>query len=166
MRGAWEGLLARTPSLLANSSWFKDLTKDIGGPIMDGAKGVDEVTCPPACLDLGAFAAMMAFEPRCVCSQQMLTDVKASMRTSWTGAVAALAGLAAAAVAGSVALMAAVAALINSRRDLQEIKRAAAAGGAGGGGAGGSAGGDGAGLALADDVEKAAVPATDQGMAK
>lgn len=139
MRGAWEGLLARTPSLVTNSSWFKDLTRDIGQPIMEGSKGADASAaageaCAADCLDLGAFAAMMNFEPRCVCSQQMLGDVKSKMRVSWRDSVWALASLAASAIAGSFVLIAAVASLINSRRDLREIKTAKAAAAAEGGG--------------------------------
>ncbi|GBF88685.1 hypothetical protein Rsub_01584 [Raphidocelis subcapitata] len=122
MRGAWTRLVNKVPTILKNNSWFQELTTDIGGPLLSGANALDDVSCPPNCLDLGVFATMMSFEPRCVCGKEMLTDIQKRLRTSWTSTAAALGALAAIAVAGSFVLMATIGSFVNSKRDLKDIK--------------------------------------------
>ncbi len=100
MRGAWDKLVSNVPSFLKNNSWFQDLTRDIGGPILTGSTDLQTVTCPPNCLDLGVFATMMSFEPRCVCGQAMLTSIKSKLRVAWADTIWSLASLVAIAVAG------------------------------------------------------------------
>jgi len=101
MRSAWDGLLNRVPSIMKNSSWFGDLTRDIGGPILTGSTDLSEVSCPAECLDLGVFATMMSFEPRCVCGKEMLTSIKSRLRVAWTDTIWSLASLVGIAIAGA-----------------------------------------------------------------
>lgn len=125
MRSAWDSLVSRVPSFLKNNSWFTDLTRDIGGPLLAESANMTEVTCPENCLDLGVFSTMMSFEPRCVCGKEMLMDIKKRLRVSWSSTVWSLASLGVIAVCGSFILMACISSFVNSKRDVRDIKYAA-----------------------------------------
>lgn len=126
MRSAWDRLMGNVPSFLKNMSWFQDLTNNIGGPILNGSKGLSEVTCAPTCLDMGVFATIMKFEPRCVCGKDMLTSISARLKTAWKGMLVAVISIAVIAIAGSWILMATVSTFVHAKRDRREMKDAAA----------------------------------------
>lgn len=50
--------------------------------------------------DLGVFATLMSFEPRCVCGKDMLESIHNRLRSAWRDSVYALAALTLAAIAG------------------------------------------------------------------